>query len=113
MFFMSPVDAEVSCCPPLGDGGLDADEAAALARVLKALADPIRLRVVSLIASSPNEEVCACDFPEVLGRTQSTMSHHLGLLVDAGLLTREQRGKWAWFRLNEAQLDSVRAALTI
>lgn len=111
MFFMTPTNAEVSCCPPLGDGGLDADEATDLARVLKALADPIRLRVVSLIASSPTDEVCACDFPEVLGRTQSTMSHHLGLLVDAGLLTREQRGKWAWFRLDKARMDSVRSAL--
>ncbi|HUW02861.1 MAG TPA: metalloregulator ArsR/SmtB family transcription factor [Acidimicrobiales bacterium] len=109
---MAPTDAEMSCCPPLGAGALDADEAAELARVLKALADPIRLRVVSLIASSPSEEVCACDFPELLDRTQSTMSHHLGQLVDAGLLTREQRGKWAWFKLNETQLDSVRSALT-
>ena len=78
MFFMTPTEAEVSCCPPLGEGGLGADEAAELARVLKALADPIRLRIVSLIASSPSEEVCACDLPDVLGRTQSTMSHHLG-----------------------------------
>ena len=60
---------------------------------------------------SVGSAMVSCDFLDVLGRTQSTVSHHLSLLVDAGLLTREQRGKWAWFRLDEARLDSVRAAL--
>ncbi len=111
MFLMA--ELETRCCPPLADGALDPDQADELAGVLKALADPVRLRVVSIIAGSDTGEVCACDLPEVLGRTQSTVSHHLGLLVDAGLLTREQRGKWAWFRLNNARVADVRAALRL
>src|SRR5688572_3021896 len=71
------------CCPPLGEGALDADAAVELAGILKALADPVRLRLVSLIASSPTGEVCACDLPALLDRSQPTMSHHLSQLVKA------------------------------
>lgn len=77
--------------------------------MVKALADPIRLRLVNLIARSG--EACACDLPEVLGRKQPTVSHHLSILVKAGLLTREQRGKWAWFSLNNSRLNELCQAL--
>jgi ArsR family transcriptional regulator, arsenate/arsenite/antimonite-responsive transcriptional repressor len=104
-----PVDA--LCCVPVTAGRLDETEAAELARVLKALADPVRLRLVSLIADAPTGEICACDLPALLDRSQPTVSHHLSQLVRAGLIDREQRGKWAWFRLRAERLAAVRAAL--
>jgi ArsR family transcriptional regulator, arsenate/arsenite/antimonite-responsive transcriptional repressor len=94
------------CCGPLL-GGLSADEATELAGVLKVLADPVRIRLISLIASSPSGEACACDLPELLDRTQPTTSHHLSQLVKAGFLEREQRGKWAWFRIRPERLTAV------
>ena len=75
--------------------------------VLKALADPIRLRLVSVVAAGG--EACACDLPALVGRTQPTVSHHLSQLVKVGILEREQRGKWAWFAVNEARIAHVRA----
>lgn len=107
----SPEMTEILCCPPLDEGLLSEDDAAELAGRLKALADPIRLRLVSLLAGSEQREICACDLPELLGRSQPTVSHHLKQLVDAGLLDREQRGKWAWFSLRPDALDAVVAAL--
>ena len=95
------------CCTPLLQGTLDEEQAAELAEVLKALADPIRLRLVSIVASSDAGEVCACDLPALLERSQPTVSHHLSLLVKAGVLDREQRGKWAWFRLRRERLVAV------
>jgi ArsR family transcriptional regulator, arsenate/arsenite/antimonite-responsive transcriptional repressor len=99
------------CCPPLTAGVLDEGAATELAGVLKALADPVRLRLVSAIAAAEAGEVCACDLPELLGRSQPTVSHHLTQLVRAGLLDREQRGKWAWFRLRPDGFAAIRAAL--
>ena len=95
------------CCTPLLQGTLDEEQATELAEVLKALADPIRLRLVSIVASSDAGEVCACDLPALVDRSQPTVSHHLSLLVKAGLLDREQRGKWAWFRLRRERLAAV------
>ncbi|MEM7340731.1 MAG: metalloregulator ArsR/SmtB family transcription factor [Actinomycetota bacterium] len=102
---------EILCCPPLGEGPLDEDDAAELAARLKALADPIRLRLVSMLTGGERTEICACDLPELLGRSQPTISHHLKQLVDAGLLDREQRGKWAWFSLRPGAMDAVVSAL--
>jgi ArsR family transcriptional regulator, arsenate/arsenite/antimonite-responsive transcriptional repressor len=104
-------DVEPLCCSPVTAGRLDEDAAADLAAVLKALADPVRLRVVSLIAAAPSGEICACDLPGLLDRSQPTVSHHLSQLVRAGLVDREQRGKWAWFRLRPDRFAAVRAAL--
>ena len=100
---------EQLCCTPLFAEAITDDEAADLATVLKALADPVRLRLVSIIGASG--EACACDFPALLGKSQPTISHHLSLLVSAGILEREQRGKWAWFSINQARVDEVRAVL--
>jgi ArsR family transcriptional regulator len=99
------------CCPPVTAGALDEAEAEVLAGVLKALADPVRLRLVSLVAAAPTGEVCACDLPTLLDRSQPTVSHHLTQLVRAGLLDREQRGKWAWFRIRPDGFAALRAAL--
>ncbi len=100
------------CCPPLLAAPLDENAADDLAGLVKALADPVRLRLISIVASAADGEVCACDLPEVLGRSQPTVSHHLTQLVRAGLLDREQRGRWAWFRLRRERLDALGTALT-
>ena len=93
------------CCEPLLTTPLDEDDAVALAGVLKALADPVRLRLVSIIAAAG--EGCACDLPAAVGKSQPTVSHHLSQLVAAGILEREQRGKWAWFTVSDARLAEV------
>lgn len=97
------------CCTPFLRVELDEADAEELAAVMKALADPVRLRLVSTVANAESGEVCACDLPALLGRSQPTMSHHLGLLVQAGILEREQRGKWAWFRLRHERLEQLGA----
>jgi ArsR family transcriptional regulator len=105
------IPVEALCCPPVTAGVLEEAEAAELAAALKALADPVRLRLVSLIAAAPTGEICACDLPALLDRSQPTVSHHLTQLVRAGLLSREQRGKWAWFRIRPDGFAAIRAAL--
>ncbi len=99
------------CCPPLLRAPLDEEQAVELAAVLKALADPARLRLVSIIAAAPDGEVCACDLAAPLGRSQPTVSHHLSQLVRAGILRREQRGKWAWFSFAPERMSALRDAL--
>jgi ArsR family transcriptional regulator, arsenate/arsenite/antimonite-responsive transcriptional repressor len=99
------------CCPPVLAAPLSEAEASELADVLKALADPARLRLLSIIASSPDGEACACNLSDPLGRSQPTVSHHLTQLVRAGILEREQRGKWAWFRVSAQTLTSICAVL--
>ena len=101
------------CCPALLGAPLDEAEAEEMAALLKALADPVRLRLVSLVAASPTGELCACDLPDAVGRSQATVSHHLTQLVKAGVFTREQRGKWAWFQLRTEPFEAIRAALAI
>jgi ArsR family transcriptional regulator len=98
------------CCQPL-TSALDEADAVELASMLKALADPVRLRLLSMVAAAGDGEACACDLVEPVGRSQPTVSHHLSVLVDAGLVTRTQRGKWAWYRLVPERLEVVRAAL--
>jgi ArsR family transcriptional regulator len=105
-----PVEA-AACCPPVVARRLDEATAVELAGVLKALADPVRLQLVSIIASAPGGEVCTCDLPDLVGRSQPTVSHHLTQLVRAGLVEREQRGKWAWFRIRPDGFAAVQAAL--
>jgi len=98
-------------CPPLLAGGLDADDADALGRGLKVLADPTRLRILSLIRSQPSREACVCHLTGPLGLTQPTVSHHMKVLLNAGLVEREQRGSWAYFRVREEPLAALRAFL--
>jgi ArsR family transcriptional regulator len=106
----APLDP-VSCCAPVRSTPLDEEQADALARSFAALADPIRLRLLSFIASSDQDEVCACDLVGPSGRSQPTVSHHMKILVDAGLITREKRGLWVWYRAVPEQLEALRAAL--
>lgn len=89
----------IECCRPLAAEALADDEADATAGLFKALGDPARVKIVNLLAQTDGA-VCACEFIPVLGLTQATVSHHLKKLTDAGLLEREQRGKWAYFSLN-------------
>ena len=106
---MDPV--ALTCCPPL-TAAMNRERAEELAATLKVLADPTRLQLLSIIATAADGEACACDFPDLLDRSQSTASHHLSQLVAAGILEREQRGKWAWFRLRRDRLAEVAAALS-
>jgi ArsR family transcriptional regulator len=106
-----PVDLTV-CCSPVTAGVLDDNTADRLARVFKALGDPTRVRLLSLIAASAGGEACACDLIEPVNLSQPTVSHHMRQLVDAGLVTREQRGKWAYYRLVNDTLQAVATALT-
>jgi ArsR family transcriptional regulator, arsenate/arsenite/antimonite-responsive transcriptional repressor len=106
-----PVLDPVACCAPVSASPLDEEQADALARSFAALADPIRLRLLSFIASSTEDEVCACDLVVPSGRSQPTVSHHMKILVDAGLVAREKRGLWVWYRLVPDRLDLLRAVL--
>lgn len=92
---------------------MDQEAAEALATVLKALAEPTRLRLVSIIAADADGEACICDLTEPVGLSQPTVSHHMKVLVDAGLLTREQRGKWAYYRLAPGAMASFARALSL
>jgi len=98
------------CCAAPGDA-LTVEEADAIARTFKALGDPTRVRLLSLIAASRGGEACICDLTEPVGLSQPTVSHHMKLLVDAGLATREQRGRWAYFRVVTETLEQAANAL--
>jgi ArsR family transcriptional regulator len=88
-----------ACCSPLTGGALDEDAAERLARVFRALGDRHRLRLLSLIAAADGGEACICDLTAPVGLSQPTVSHHMKLLTEAGLVTRDQRGKWAYYRV--------------
>ena len=96
------------CCPTVTTA-LSPDEAAQLAAGFAALADPVRLRLFSLVASA--EEVCSCDLQEPLGKSQPTVSHHTKALVEAGLIVGEKRGRWMWWRAVPERLEALQAAL--
>src|SRR5205807_8861564 len=108
MTLMEPV----SCCGPLAAPGLSDAEATATADLFKALADPARVRIVNVLATS-GEPVCVCHLTEPLGLSQPTVSHHLKKLTDAGLLEREQRGKWAYFTLNAEAFERLAALVRV
>ncbi len=97
------------CCPSLVAAPLDENEAAELGRVLSALGDPVRLRLLSLVASQT--EVCSCDLERPLGKSQPTISHHTKVLAEAGLLIGEKRGHWVWWRVDETRLAAIRKTL--
>ena len=105
---MAAVETPVACCAPLAAPALDEVEAVATAELFKALADPSRVRIVNALARS-DEPVCACDFEPALGLSQPTVSHHLKKLTEAGLLEREQRGKWAFFSLKRDAVETLAA----
>lgn len=98
---------DLACCNPSTDGALDPETAQRLATLLKVIADPTRLRLLSIVAAHQDSEECICNLTDRVGLTQPTVSHHMKLLVDAGLLEREQRGKWAYYRLQPGALDTL------
>jgi ArsR family transcriptional regulator, arsenate/arsenite/antimonite-responsive transcriptional repressor len=100
-----------SCCPGLLKGSLTADEAVQLASIFRVLGEPARLQLLSLIAAQPTQEVCACELVEALGLSQPTVSHHLKVLYEAGLLEKERRGTWIYYRIVQARLMTLRDAL--
>ena len=107
-----PAAAGDTCCA-MSSGPLDAASAERMAGRLKALADPTRLRLVSFIAAQGCESVCACDLVDEVGLSQPTVSHHLKKLVDAGLLVREQRGKWAHYTVVRDSFADLRRFLDL
>ena len=100
--------AAVTCCAPLAAPVISDEEAEATAAVFASLADPNRVKIVNLLATS-GEEVCTCNLTEPLGLTQPTVSHHMKKLLDVGLVDREQRGKWAYYTLNAEALQTLAA----
>lgn len=96
-----------ACCRPVAGEMMEPLAAERLAAVLKALAEPTRLRLLSLVAARAGGEACVCEMTAPVGLSQPTVSHHLKILVDAGLLQREQRGKWAYYRLVPGALDAL------
>jgi ArsR family transcriptional regulator, arsenate/arsenite/antimonite-responsive transcriptional repressor len=100
-----------ACCSPLTGEVITAEGADSLARTLKALADPARLRLLSVVAAHEDGEACVCDLTEPLGLSQPTVSHHLRVLMEAGFLTRSKRGTWAYYRLVDGALDAVAALI--
>ena len=101
-----------SCCSPAPEGRIDDDAADALARMFKALADPTRVKLLSMIAATEGQEACVCDLTAPVGLSQPTVSHHMKVLTEAGLVAREQRGKWAYFSLVPGVLDSLAESLS-
>jgi ArsR family transcriptional regulator len=99
------------CCASVLAAPLDAADAAELAHGFSALADPVRLRVLSILAAAPEGEVCVCDLVAPLGKSQPTVSHHLKILSEAGLVQGERRGKWVWYSLNRIRLGQLQATI--
>lgn len=99
------------CCAPVTAGVMEVQDAQRLARMFKALGDPTRVRLLSMIAAQAGAEACVCDLTEPVGLSQPTVSHHMKRLVDAGLVTREQRGKWAYYALAPETLAMLSSAL--
>jgi ArsR family transcriptional regulator, arsenate/arsenite/antimonite-responsive transcriptional repressor len=99
------------CCPSLLSAPLDAAQATELASGFNALGDPVRIRLISMLAAAPEGEICVCEFIEPIGKSQGTISHHLKILGDAGLVHGDRRGKWVWYSLDRDRLGGLRDAL--
>ena len=108
---MQTIATLAACCAPLSEEPLAPEDAEQLAAALRVIADPARLRLLSLIQAQANGEACVCHLQAPLGLSQPTVSHHLKVLVEAGLLEREQRGRWAYFRVVPDQLGVLRDLL--
>lgn len=104
--------ADAACCTTTAQETMSESAAYESARILKAIADPNRLRLLSIVKNGPGDGTCVCDLTEPLHLGQPTVSHHLKILVDAGLLTREKRGTWAYYRLSPQALQNAAALIT-
>lgn len=105
------IEVSELCCTPLHDGEIDASRAEAMAPVLAALADPVRLRIVSMLLAAPEGSACGCDLEGPLGLSQPTVSHHLKVLREAGLTEGERRGRWVHYRVIPERLTEIADAL--
>jgi ArsR family transcriptional regulator, arsenate/arsenite/antimonite-responsive transcriptional repressor len=103
---LSPADS-AACCSPLAAGPLSAEQAEQVAPLLKALADPVRLRLMSLVASHEGGEACVCDLNDAFDLSQPTISHHMKVLHEAGLVDRDKRGVWVYYRARTDALASL------
>jgi ArsR family transcriptional regulator, arsenate/arsenite/antimonite-responsive transcriptional repressor len=99
----------VECCAPLGASALTDEQAAATAELFRALSDPARIRIVNVLATRGGEPICVCNLTGPLGLAQPTVSHHMKKLLDAGLVRREQRGKWAYYSLERDAVETLAA----
>ena len=99
------------CCTPIFDGVLTEEAAAEMAPLVAALADPVRLRIVSMLAASPEGAACGCDLESPLGLSQPTVSHHLKILREAGLVEGTRQGRWVHYRVVPERLEEIRSAL--
>lgn len=106
-----PVLDLADCCAPIRREPVDAEAAVALAEAFKALADPVRIQLLNLIATADGGEACACDLVEPVGKSQPTVSHHLKVLREAGLVTSEKRGTWVWYSVVPSRLDELQRVL--
>lgn len=105
------LDEELACCPPLASEPLSADKAEVVAPLLKALGDPVRLRLISMVLSSPDAEACVCDLTDAFDLSQPTISHHLKVLHEAGLLERSKRGVWVYYRARPSAMSALATLL--
>src|SRR5664280_267921 len=99
------------CCPSVLASPLDPSQAAVLALGFSAISDPVRLMILSILAAAPAGEVCVCDFVEPLGKSQPTISHHLKILSETGLVQGDRRGRWVWYSISRQRLAELRAAI--
>ena len=106
------VNMRMQCCEPLFDGVIEEEGAARTAAMFAALADPVRLRIVSMLAAAPEGTACGCELEDPLGLAQPTVSHHLRILREAGLVVGERRGRWVHYRVVPERLDEIRMALS-
>jgi ArsR family transcriptional regulator, arsenate/arsenite/antimonite-responsive transcriptional repressor len=106
------VNMTMKCCEPVFDGVLEAEGANRTAALLAALADPVRLRIVSMLAAAPDGTACGCELEDPLGLAQPTVSHHLGILREAGLVVGERRSRWVHYRLVPERMAEIRDALS-
>jgi ArsR family transcriptional regulator len=109
---IEPVPTAAACCAPLADAALTASEATELANRMKALADPARLRLLSILLANEEQRACTCDLTEPLGLSQPTVTHHLRKLLEAGLVTSERRGVWTYYSVVPDALGALAAVLT-
>jgi len=110
VILLSPADT-AACCAPLSREPLSREQAEQVAPLMRALADPVRLRMMSLVASHAGGEACVCDLNDAFDLSQPTISHHLKVLYDSGLLDREKRGVWVYYRARPAALASLGALI--
>jgi len=109
---MTVIQVTEMCCTPLHDGAIDEVRAGAMAPMLAALADPVRLRIVSMLLAAPDGSCCGCDLEEPLGLSQPTVSHHLKVLREAGLVDGERSGRWVHYRVVPDRLEEIAEALS-